>query len=156
MDFFGKIGGGEKDTTGAEELRTPLGILVRDSTAKTLSAPDWALNLEICDRIAQYRDGTEQVLRAIQRRLKDSNTSTVYLTLIVMETCIKNCGSNFARHVDKILMNDIVSISKTQYLGPNKPSDEALRLIQQWGKAFASKRQTLPIFYDVYNNLKSR
>ena len=70
------------------------------------------------------------MLRAIQRRLEDSNTSTIYLTLIVMETCIKNCGSNFARHVDKVLMNDIVSISKTQYLGPNKPSDEA-RLLRE-------------------------
>ena len=33
---------------------------------------------------------------------------------------------------------------------------QALRLIQQWGRAFASKRQTLPLFYDIYHNLKSR
>lgn len=107
-------------------------------------------------QVRSYKDGSEQTIRAISRRLKDSNQTTIYLTLIVLETCVKNCSSSFAKHIDKNLMNDICAISRGQYTGPNKPSDEALRLIQQWGKAFASKRQTLPLFYDTYNNLKSR
>lgn len=57
MDFFSKISGEkEKETSTAEELRTPIGILVRDATSKTLSSPDWALNLEICDRVCNLID----------------------------------------------------------------------------------------------------
>lgn len=152
MDFFKSTG--EKDNQ--EDLKSPLGSLVKNATSPTLISPDWSLNLDICDRIDTIKDGPEQTLRAIFRRLKDNNPNTQYLALIVMETCIKNCGINFARHVDKAIMNEIAVISRGNFVGPNKPSDEALRLIQQWGKAFESKRQTLPVFYDTYHNLKGR
>ena len=69
-----------------------------------------------------------------------------------METCIKNCGMNFTKLVDKNLMNDIVNISK----GISTSADEALRLIQQWGRAFENRRDVQPIFYDTYCLLKSK
>mmetsp|Transcript_30248 Transcript_30248/g.43230 ORF Transcript_30248/g.43230 Transcript_30248/m.43230 type:complete len:443 (+) Transcript_30248:41-1369(+) len=152
MDFFKSSG----DRENLEDFKSPLGLLVKNATVSSLNSPDWSLNLDICDRIDTIKDGPDQTLRAIFRRLKDSNPNTQYLALIVMETCIKNCGINFARHVDKPIMNEIATISRGNYVGPNKPSDEALRLIQQWGKAFESKRQTLPVFYDTYHNLKGR
>lgn len=134
------------------ELLTPVGQLIKAATDPVLLGPDWSQNLDICDQINNLRDGPEQAIRAISKRLKDSNTTTVFLTLIVMETCIKNCGMNFTKLVDKNLMNDIVNISK----GISTSADEALRLVQQWGRAFENRRDVQPIFYDTYCLLKSK
>jgi hypothetical protein len=50
-------------------------------------------------------------------------------------------------------MNDVVGISNK---GSAKNSQEALRLIQQWGIAFESKKSVVPIFFETYSNLKNR
>ena len=136
------------------DLSTPIGVLVKAGTDSLLIGPDWSKNLEICDLVSGTKDGPEQGVKAIYRRLLDSDQNTVYLTLIIMEACMKNCGVHFAGAVNKALMDEMANIARGSK-GINNAS-EALRLIQQWGRAFESSKRTYPIFFDTYFGLRSK
>jgi hypothetical protein len=136
------------------DLSTPIGLLVKAGTDSLLIGPDWSKNLEICDLVSGTKDGPEHGVRAIHRRLQDNDPNTVFLALIIMEACMKNCGVHFAGVVNKSLLDEIANIARGSK--GIKNSSEALRLIQQWGRAFESSKRTYPLFFDTFIGLKSR
>ena len=99
------------------------------------------------------KEGPDQAMRALMRRLQDANPKIVYLALILAETCMKNCPS-FAAAINVTFMEEMVGLSRGNK--GSKNAEESLRLIQQWGRAFESKRAQLPIFFDTFVGLKAR
>ena len=93
-------------------------------------------------------------MKAIQRRLQDSDPKIVYLALTMTETCMKNCGQIIAPFVTKSFMDDMISIAKGNKGIQNH--EEALRLLQQWAKMFKNKVGPQSIFYDTYSMLRLR
>ena len=51
-------------------------------------------------------------------------------------------------------MDELILIAKGVKGSTNQ--EEALRIIQQWGRGFQSQRGQLPIFYDTYSSLRSK
>lgn len=146
MDIFG--------FTNSAELTTKVGILIKSGTDSLLLGPDWSKNLEICDIITNTKEGAFQATRAIMLRLQNSDENTVYLSMVIAETCMKNCGPRFAMSIDKPFMDILVTISKG---GKNtKNGEQALLLIQQWGRAFESRRNVFPIFFDTFIAMKAK
>lgn len=137
------------------ELTTPIGAMIKSATDPLRISPDWTMNLQICDSIKNNRrDYSEQAVKAIKRRINDSDQQTVYLALIVFETCMKNCGNEFAASVDQATMDDLVRVaSGTKGL---KNADEALRLIATWARVFEHRRGKFPLFYSTFMSMKSR
>lgn len=141
MDFFG---------FGAPaELSTPVGIIVKAATNSMLIGPDWTKNLEVCDRVNNFNEGADAV-KAITRQIHDNDAHVVYLSLILMESCMKNCQS-FPRVVNRVLMDEVVAVARGKKGG--RLQDDALRLIQSWGKQFERQRGEIPLFYDAYISL---
>jgi hypothetical protein len=136
------------------ELQTPIGLVVKASTDSMRLTPDWQKNIEICDNINRHRDHADQASKAIKRRLSSENEAqTVFLALLLLEACMKNCTANFAPSFDRSLMEEVVNIAKGGKGAKN--SEEALRLIQQWGKTY-DKNRLYPIFWETYSSLKQR
>lgn len=146
MDLFGFMGNAD--------LATPIGTMIKSGTDTLLLGPDWSRNIEICDAVSREKDGPAQATKAIYRRLLDNDQNTVYLTLIIFESCMKNCGTHFAQEVNKSLMDEMSNIARGSK--GNKNSFEALRLIQEWGRAYEKKRGVFPLFYDTYMALKMK
>jgi hypothetical protein len=146
MDFFG--------FGASSDLSTPLGQNIKSATDSLQLGPDWTKNLDICDQISHTREGVDHATRAIYRRLCENDVNTVHLTLILLETCMKNCGPSFVGGIDKSMMELIGNIGKGSK--GDKCSFEALRLIQQWGRAYEKKRGIFPIFFDTYVALKAK
>jgi hypothetical protein len=92
-------------------------------------------------------------IKAIYRLLQDVDTKVVSLTLVLAETCMKNCPS-FPPLVNKQFMEEIVAISTGRKGFQNQ--EEALRLIQLWGKQYERARNEFPIFYDTYVSMRNR
>ncbi|PKI84190.1 Hse1p [Malassezia vespertilionis] len=74
-------------------MPNPYEDLVAKATAESLTAEDWQLNLELCDKLS---DNDEQNARlmvsAIQRRIADKNTNAQLYALTLSDTLSKNCG----------------------------------------------------------------
>jgi hypothetical protein len=145
MEYFG---------FGSSDLNTPIGTMVKSATDSLRIGPDWAKNMEICDQINLHKDNVEMAMKAIRRRLLDNDHQTVFLALTLLETCMKNCGTEFASKFDRSLMDEVVNIAVKEHKGI-KNKEESLRLIQQWGRAYESRR-TIPMFFETFMSLKAR
>jgi hypothetical protein len=146
MDFFG--------FGASSDLSTPTGQMIKSGTDSLLIGPDWSKNLEICDHISNTKEGPEHAVKAIMRRLQDSDHNTVYLALIMLETCFKNCGVPFVAAFDKYSMDEMINLAKGSKGERN--AQESLRLIQQWGRRFETSRGAFPLYFDTFMGLKSK
>lgn len=146
MDFFG--------FTTSDNV-SPIGVLIRASTDGLLLTPDWSKIMDICDIINNDQQSiAQQAERVILRRLQDSDHTVVSLSLVLTEACMKNCGQKFAMALSKAFLDEVTNIAVKASKG-HKNSEDALRLIQEWGKSYESLKKSLP-FYDSYIALKSR
>lgn len=138
----------------SSDLTTPMGVLVKTATDSLRISPDWTQLMNICDQISgNPRVNAPQTVKAIRRRLQDSDQQVLSLTLTLLETCMKNCGNTMAACFDKPLMDEVVNITKGSK--GLKNSEDALKLIQQWGRVYEDKR-SFAIFFDTYMTLKTR
>ncbi len=87
-------------------------------------------NIEICDLTNASNDGPDLVLRLLIRRLQESDPRVVALALVIAETCMKNCGTSFAKAIHPPFMEELSNVGKGSRGTHN--AEEALRLIQQW------------------------
>jgi hypothetical protein len=101
-----------------------------------------------------YTSSSEQAVKALLKRLQDVDQKVVNLTIVLSEACTKNCGQIFASFITKQFMDELILIAKGVKGGANQ--DEALRVIQLWGRSFQSQRAQLPIFYETYSNLRAK
>lgn len=138
----------------SNDLNTPIGQLIKSATDSLRISPDWGKNLEVSDYINRHRDCSEAAFKALKRRLQDSDQQTVYLALLLLESCMKNCPYDyFIGRFDKSIMDEIVNMSRGSKGAKN--SEEALRLIQQWGRTYEAQRK-FPIFYDTYVGMRNK
>mmetsp|Transcript_17100 Transcript_17100/g.15441 ORF Transcript_17100/g.15441 Transcript_17100/m.15441 type:complete len:462 (+) Transcript_17100:93-1478(+) len=146
MDFFGFAN---------TDMVSPVGMQIRAATDGLLLSPDWSKIIDICDLINNESiDTTHQAIRVLYRRFQESDPKIINLCLVLIESLMKNCESRIAPSIDKSFMDEIVNVAKG--LRGKKNAEEAIRLIQEWGKDFEKRRHNLPIYFDTYVTLKSR
>lgn len=77
--------------------------------------------MEVCDMINESTDNSRDAMKAIRKRLQQNagkNYTVVMYTLVLLETCVKNCGRSFHSLVaSKDFIQDLVKM-----IGPkNEP-----------------------------------
>ncbi|RZC36488.1 VHS and/or GAT domain containing protein [Asbolus verrucosus] len=113
------------------------------ATDGTLASENWDLNMEICDLVNKTEDGPRDAVKAIRKRLAQNagkNYTIVMYTLIVLETCVKNCGKKF--HVlicIKDFVLDLVKLIGPKNDPPTAVQEKVLSLIQSWANAFRNQ-----------------
>ncbi|KAK9048407.1 hypothetical protein SSX86_032630 [Deinandra increscens subsp. villosa] len=128
--------------------------LVEEATAETLDEPDWATNLELCDMINNERISSIDMIRAIKKRIVLKNARVQYLTLVLLETVVKNCEKAFSEVAAERVLDEMVKlIDDPQTVVNNR--NKALILIEAWGESTEELRY-LPVYEETYKSLKSR
>nr|XP_043614891.1 TOM1-like protein 1 [Erigeron canadensis] len=162
-----KIGGsevGQKITAGMSSMSFKMkeffqgpnqaDNLVEEATAETLNEPDWATNLELCDMINTERISSIDMIRAIKKRIMLKNARIQYLTLVLLETVVKNCEKAFSEVAAERVLDEMVKlIDDPQTVVNNR--NKALILIEAWGESTEELRY-LPVYEETYKSLKSR
>ncbi|XP_062201247.1 TOM1-like protein 1 [Phragmites australis] len=128
--------------------------IVDEATLETMYAPDWATNLEICDMVNTERVNSVEVIRAIKRRIMLKSPQVQYLSLVLLETIVKNCEKAFSEIAAERVLDEMVRLiddPKTIVNNRNK----ALMLIEAWGESGDDLRY-LPVYEETYKRLRSR
>ncbi|XP_057669876.1 TOM1-like protein 2 isoform X1 [Diorhabda carinulata] len=121
---------------------TTVGSKIEQATDGSLASENWALNMEICDLVNETDDGPRDAIKAIRKRLTQNagkNYTIVMYTLIILETCVKNCGKKF--HVlvcNKDFIQELVKLIGPKNDPPTAVQEKVLSLIQSWASAFQS------------------
>uniref|UniRef100_A0A8C5DNP4 TOM1-like protein 2 n=1 Tax=Gouania willdenowi TaxID=441366 RepID=A0A8C5DNP4_GOUWI len=137
---------------------TPVGQCIERATDGGLQNEDWTLNMEICDIINETDEGPKDAMRALKKRLSgNKNFREVMLALIVLETCVKNCGHRF--HV-QVANRDFIDGVLVRVISPksNPPTivqDKVLSLIQSWADAFRSCPDLTGVVH-IYEEMKRK
>lgn len=86
--------------------------------------------MEVCDMINESSDNARDAMKAIRKRLQQSagkNHVVVIYTLILLETCVKNCGRPFHTLVaSKDFIQDLVKMISPKNEPPAVVQDKVL------------------------------
>ncbi|XP_052210801.1 TOM1-like protein 9 [Diospyros lotus] len=127
-------------------------LMVERATSNMLVGPDWAMNVEICNTLNRDPLQSKDVVKGIKKRLRSKNPKAQLLSLILLETLIKNCGDLIHMQVaEKDLPHEMVKIVKKK---PDfRVKEMILILIDTWQEAFGGPRARYPQFYAAYQEL---
>eukprot|EP00252_Welwitschia_mirabilis_P017936 TRINITY_DN4004_c0_g1_i1.p1 TRINITY_DN4004_c0_g1~~TRINITY_DN4004_c0_g1_i1.p1 ORF type:complete len:380 (-),score=77.63 TRINITY_DN4004_c0_g1_i1:31-1170(-) len=128
--------------------------MVEEATNENMADPDWALNLEICDMINSERISSQDVVRSLKKRIMQKSPRVQFLSLVLLETCAKNCDKIFSEvSAERVLDEMVKMIEDPQTITANR--EKALVMIESWGES-AQELRYLPVFEETYKSLKSR
>ncbi|XP_065362251.1 TOM1-like protein 2 isoform X2 [Calliphora vicina] len=144
---------------GTNPFSTPVGQRIEQATDASLATENWALNMEICDMINESSDTARDAMKAIRKRLQQNagkNNQVIMFTLIVLETCVKNCGKAF--HVlvaQRDFIQELVKLIGPKNDPPMVVQEKVLSLIQTWADAFKNQPDLNGVTL-MYTELKNK
>uniref|UniRef100_K3WUT1 VHS domain-containing protein n=1 Tax=Globisporangium ultimum (strain ATCC 200006 / CBS 805.95 / DAOM BR144) TaxID=431595 RepID=K3WUT1_GLOUD len=128
-----------------------IGDLIERATAEHLTEPEWQLNIAICDIANSNHAIGEDIVRALQKKLRSESPRTVLQTLVLIETVVKNGPKSIHTQIGtRAFLNDIAALTDGS-LGFDV-QNQSLLLIKQWADAFSGS--ALTAFQDMYRQLK--
>eukprot|EP00117_Sycon_ciliatum_P030467 scpid58309/ scgid5913/ Hepatocyte growth factor-regulated tyrosine kinase substrate; Hrs; Protein pp110 len=117
-----------------------LAKLVDKATSSENLDPDWESIMAICDKIRGKEVTFKKVLPLIKKKLHDRSPHVQHYALMVVEACVKNCGSSVHDEVAaKPFMEELHELVKAG--APPLVKEKVLGLVQAWKHAFKGQHK---------------
>lgn len=128
----------------------PFDRVLEKATSNLRLEPDWTAILQICDMIRQGDAAPKAALASIKKKLQNPNPHVVLYALLVLESCVKNCGSLIHDEVGtKAYMEQLKELLKST---PHEDvRNKILELVQAWAYAFRNspRYRAVPDFVNI-------
>jgi len=126
--------------------------LVEGATSDLLGDPDWALNIELCDIVNDDPQQAKDVLKAVKKRLVNKNPKVQTLTLVLLESLMKNCGDNIQLQViQRGVLHEMVKLVKKKL--NLEIRDKILVLLHEWQNTFGGPQGKFPQYHEACQDL---
>ncbi|EZA61746.1 Hepatocyte growth factor-regulated tyrosine kinase substrate [Ooceraea biroi] len=127
--------------------------LLDKATSHLQLEPDWPTIMQICDLIRQSDVQPKVALAAIRKKMINSNPHVALYALLVLESCVKNCGTLIHDEIaTKQYMEQLKELVKTS---PHENVRlKTLELIQAWAHAFRNSPKYRTV-QDTLNIMKA-
>ncbi|ODO04779.1 hypothetical protein I350_05389 [Cryptococcus amylolentus CBS 6273] len=136
----------------------PYDELVLKATDENLASEDWALNMDVCDKVSgEGENGARLAIAALQKRLSHRNPNVQIYALELANVLAQNCGNellgelssrNWTQALDR-LVNDRTTAAPVK--------KKALVYIKEWARQFeATGNPNLGLMGELYDQLRSK
>ncbi|KAI1724113.1 VHS domain-containing protein [Ditylenchus destructor] len=130
----------------------PFDESVEKVTAETLTSENWALMMDICDRVtAEGGRAAKYCLTSVKKRLNHRDPHVVLLALSLIDCLWSNCGPIFRREVSS---KEFISELNYKATSSNRVVAERTReLIKSWAENECRKDSSLSLVESLYKDL---
>ncbi|CAD5234584.1 unnamed protein product [Bursaphelenchus xylophilus] len=135
------------------DISSPYDEAVEKVTAETLTTENWALMMDVSDRVAsQGQKGAKQALYSIKKRLNHRDPHVVLLALSLLDCIWNNAGQVFRREVSS---NDFINELSYRATSSNRLIGEKTRgIIKKWIDNECKKDASLSLIESLYRDLR--
>uniref|UniRef100_A0A3B5MCV7 Golgi-associated, gamma adaptin ear containing, ARF binding protein 1 n=1 Tax=Xiphophorus couchianus TaxID=32473 RepID=A0A3B5MCV7_9TELE len=117
---------------------------------------DWSSINAFCDQLNNELEGPQLATRLLAHKIQSPQEWEAMQALLVLETCMRNCGKRFHSEVGKFrFLNELIKVVSPKYLGSRSPEaakKKVLELIYSWTLALPDE----PKISDAYQMLKKQ
>uniref|UniRef100_A0A3B5R641 Golgi-associated, gamma adaptin ear containing, ARF binding protein 1 n=1 Tax=Xiphophorus maculatus TaxID=8083 RepID=A0A3B5R641_XIPMA len=97
---------------------------------------DWDNIKAFCDKLDNEPDGPQLATRLLAHKIQSPQEWEAMQALLVLETCMKNCGNKFHGEVGKFrFLNELIKVVSPKYLGSRAPElvkAKVLEMMYSW------------------------
>ncbi|KAM3863483.1 ADP-ribosylation factor-binding protein GGA1-like [Diretmus argenteus] len=117
---------------------------------------DWGSIHAFCDQLNNDLEGPQLATRLLAHKIQSPQEWEAMQALLVLETCMKNCGKRFHSEVGKFrFLNELIKVVSPKYLGSRSPEPvkkKVLELIYSWTLGLPEESK----ISDAYQMLKKQ
>ncbi|XP_060890217.1 ADP-ribosylation factor-binding protein GGA1-like isoform X2 [Labrus mixtus] len=117
---------------------------------------DWSSIHAFCDQLNNDLEGPQLATRLLAHKIQSPQEWEAMQALLVLETCMKNCGKRFHSEVGKFrFLNELIKVVSPKYLGSRSPEPvktKVLELIYSWTLGLPEEAKIC----DAYHMLKKQ
>lgn len=117
---------------------------------------DWSSIHAFCDQLNNELEGPQLATRLLAHKIQSPQEWEAMQALLVLETCMKNCGKRFHSEVGKFrFLNELIKVVSPKYLGSRSPEPvkkKVLELIFSWTLGLPDEAK----ISDAYQMLKKQ
>uniref|UniRef100_A0A7N6ALI2 Golgi associated, gamma adaptin ear containing, ARF binding protein 1 n=1 Tax=Anabas testudineus TaxID=64144 RepID=A0A7N6ALI2_ANATE len=117
---------------------------------------DWSSIHAFCDQLNNDLEGPQLATRLLAHKIQSPQEWEAMQALLVLETCMKNCGKRFHSEVGKFrFLNELIKVVSPKYLGSRSPEPvkkKVLELIYSWTLGLPDETK----ISDAYQMLKKQ
>jgi VHS domain/GAT domain len=126
--------------------------LIERATTDMLVAPDWTINIQICDICARDMNAARDAARLCKKKLKDKSTLSAQWALFLLEALMKNAYYVIPHVHQKEYLASLAKMAKDKKT-KFQIRDKLVELLQSWGEGFRASAQ-FPNFFMTYQQLR--
>ncbi|XP_045903451.1 ADP-ribosylation factor-binding protein GGA1-like [Micropterus dolomieu] len=97
---------------------------------------DWDSIKGFCDQLNNEPEGPQLATRLLAHKIQSPQEWEAMQALMVLETCMKNCGKRFHSEVGKFrFLNELIKVVSPKYLGSRSPEQvksKVLEMVHSW------------------------
>ncbi|KAJ8001762.1 hypothetical protein DPEC_G00172800 [Dallia pectoralis] len=117
---------------------------------------NWDSIQGLCEQLNHEPDGPQLVTRLLAHKIQSPQEWEAMQALMVLETCMKNCGKRFHNEVGKFrFLNELIKVVSPKYLGSRAPEPvkkKVLEVMFSWTRGLPDE----PKIADAYQMLKKQ
>jgi len=127
---------------------------VEKATSGTSTTEDWALIMEICDKVGASSVNSKDCLKSIIKRLYNQDPHVVLQAITLLDACVNNCGKNFLLEVaSRFFEQEFRKLLLLKNL-PHKVNDRLKYLLKKWAENEFKNDPQLNLIPSLYSRLK--
>ncbi|XP_056607526.1 ADP-ribosylation factor-binding protein GGA1 [Triplophysa dalaica] len=117
---------------------------------------DWESIQLFCDQLSNEPDGPQLATRLLAHKIQSPQEWEAMQALMVLETCVKNCGKKFHNEMGKFrFLNELIKVVSPKYLGSRAPEPvkkKVLEMMYNWTVILPEETK----ISDAYHMLKKQ
>lgn len=138
---------------GSFLLSSSFDVDVEKATSGTTTTEDWALIMEICDKVGGSSINAKDCFKSIIKRLYNQDPHVVLQAITLLDACVNNCGKNFLLEVASRHFEQEFRKLLTKNL-PQKVTNRLKSLLKKWAENEFKSDPQLSLIPSLYTKLK--